>query len=174
MKLEPCTHWYYAFCSGKALTIQALHYRTLFFALERESFYSTWNIFDLERESFHSTWNIFALERERFYSRVFFCSGTRNIFALERESFHSRIFFFSSGTGKLSFRNMYIFLLLLKGKAFTLEYKTLFLWNEKAFTVKRNSKNQSDCIYFLLIPHIYFNLAFIKNCIVIYLSTYKL
>jgi len=113
-----------------ALTIQALHYRALFFALERESFtrlgtYLLWNgkaftpeyifYFALERESFHSTWNIFALERESFHS-------TWHIFALERESIiHSSqdVEHIFSGTGKLS--------------QFTIR-GTYLLWNGKTFT----------------------------------------
>ena len=117
MKLELCKHWCNAFYSGKALTIQALHYRTLFFALERESFHSTWNIFALERESFHSTGNIFALERESLHSRIYFlfCSGTRKL-SLDVEHV-------CSGTGKLSLQNIFF----CSG---TWKY---FLWNVKAF-----------------------------------------
>ena len=94
MKLEPCTHWYNAFCSGKALTIQALHYRKLFFCSRTGKL-----LLDLEHicsgTGKLSLQNIFLL-----------CSGTGKL-SLDVE----RI---CSGTGKLSLQNIFFLLLNVK------------------------------------------------------------
>jgi len=125
MKLEPCTHWYNAFCSGKALTIQALHYRTLFFALEREGFYLEHICSGTGKLSLQNIFYFFIL---LWNGKAFTQRGTYLFW--NGKAFTRRKTYFLWNEKAFTRRGID---LRWNGKAFT-RRGTYFPWNGKAFT----------------------------------------